>query len=774
MINNINGNDKVNEIRGFIRKYGILIGLIAFIIVLNLIFVRLREIIYYSDDLESEIVEDSKKVVSESRETGYLAFVQEIDLPAGQYELTVKGQNDSDANTLLVWSNTQGGWYRGDAYVPGMAYDIVTDEADNYNIYVNYNGEGTCAVDKIIVKRVLTHADKVIICAINALLLAMALVIFVCRKKDKNYRWLKLIYTFTLFAIYTFFETILINEIAMNNCGTNYIHMSHVFMLDDVHIKLWALNAVILLAIHLVVYGLVRRPGISIIISSIVLWVFAEVVHNFYLLRGEMFTLMQLQATGEGAEVIGSYDITINWPLAGILITYCLVAACALGFENWGYKFYWGLGPVVIGVGMVACIYANILDILTPMGCDTVYVTKRYCDDVGIAVGMVRTAPRGYEAPDGYSKEKIDEILKDTVAEKDAKSTPNIIYIQCESLYDLSLESDAYWSENPLQRLYDAAEDADIQVGYCLTPAAGGGTCFPEYEALTGYTSANTNEYPYLRMIKPGTLSIVSILEGKGYGTTAIHTNIGGFFNRRVAYSNMGFDNLIFEEEYRDTGVLNDDDYVNCWAKDEAAYKLLIQDFEKRDKSKPYFAHVVTAQNHGAYNAPYYDGIDVDGDMNLNENFQLQAYLNESKLSVDSFMELIDYFRNVDEDTIIVFWGDHCPGFNLFGMNIENEVKLHFTPMVVWNNFGMADNLKDITATYQISPYVLNSLGIRSDVYMDYQYDNYMRGVYAGMEIENIDTYVGMDQWDGKKQEVWNNLWYLQYDRMFGKKYSVR
>ncbi len=159
--------------------------------------------------------------------------------------------------------------------------------------------------------------------------------------------------------------------------------------------------------------------------------------------------------------------------------------------------------------------------------------------------------------------------------------------------------------------------------------------------------------------------------------------------------------------------------------------------------------------------------------MNLNENFQLQAYLNESKLSVDSFMELIDYFRNVDEDTVIVFWGDHCPGLNLFGMSIENEVRLHFTPMVVWNNFGMTDNLKDITATYQISPYVLNSLGIRSDVYMDYQYDNYMRGVYAGMQIEDIDTYVGMDQWDSKKQEVWNNLWYLQYDRMFGKKYSV-
>ena len=44
----------------------------------------------------------------------------------------------------------------------------------------------------------------------------------------------------------------------------------------------------------------------------------------------------------------------------------------------------------------------------------------------------------------------------------------------------------------------------------------------------------------------------------------------------------------------------------------------------------------------------------------------------------------------------------------------------------------------------------------------------------GSMEMENIDTYMGAEQWGANDQEVWNNLWYLQYDRMFGEKYSVR
>ncbi len=152
--------------------------------------------------------------------------------------------------------------------------------------------------------------------------------------------------------------------------------------------------------------------------------------------------------------------------------------------------------------------------------------------------------PQKIPAPDGYNQVKISEILSDIKnvnSNNDIGKMKDIIFIQCESLYDLSLIVQPYWNEDPLYDLKNSKVER-LQYGYFLSPMNGGGTCNVEYEVLTGYRYDCTNGTPYMNMIDKDYISIVSVLKENGYQTSAIHTNTGAFFNRVNVYNNMGFD----------------------------------------------------------------------------------------------------------------------------------------------------------------------------------------------------------------------------------------
>lgn len=387
---------------------------------------------------------------------------------------------------------------------------------------------------------------------------------------------------------------------------------------------------------------------------------------------------------------------------------------------------------------------------------------------------MVRTAPRGIDKPDAYKKETIENLTAGMICEEntEAETYPNIIFIQNESLYDLELITEKVWNEDPLAGLKELQEK--YTSGKMISPTSGGGTCNVEYEILTAYPYYNTGGTPFSNQIKAGTDSLVSILKAQGYATEAIHFNRGDFFNRKVAYANLGFDKMVFSEDIEAGSA---DELFNSWFGDRRVYQELITEFENRDKSMPYFAHVVMTQNHGPYVYDYNAyGIEVEQDMDEDEKQQMQTYLNLEKESVESLIEVLEYFEQVEDPTILVFWGDHALGVAMFGIStddsVDDYVATHLTPLLIWDNYGLKKDDLGVVSAYNISPYLLNLIGLKTDAYMNYMYENAVPNVLNEIEIVDENAYTYLYTWDEEQETVWNNVWLLQYDRMFGKKYS--
>jgi phosphoglycerol transferase MdoB-like AlkP superfamily enzyme len=166
---------------------------------------------------------------------------------------------------------------------------------------------------------------------------------------------------------------------------------------------------------------------------------------------------------------------------------------------------------------------------------------------------------------------------------------------------------------------------------------------------------------------------------------------------------------------------------------DEYNYKLLIDDFEKRDKKFPYFAFNVTMQNHGGYT--------TQAD-NFNQNIyvtssekeypKVNQYLSLVKKSDTAFKKLIKYFEKVEEPTVICMFGDHQPNVepefisellgvkSLSSLTTEQEQKRHITPFFIWANYDIKEkNIKRISANY-LSSLVLKTAGVKLTDYNEY------------------------------------------------------
>ena len=105
-------------------------------------------------------------------------------------------------------------------------------------------------------------------------------------------------------------------------------------------------------------------------------------------------------------------------------------------------------------------------------------------------------------------------------------------------------------------------------------------------------------------------------------------------------------------------------------------------------------------QNHGSY---YQDWVNLNRTVYLTgknkEKYpDLDQYLSLIKESDEALETLIDYFKKVDNPTIIMFFGDHQPSLDsefyesIFGKPVEEltvseREKLHMVPFMLWANY---------------------------------------------------------------------------------------
>ena len=183
------------------------------------------------------------------------------------------------------------------------------------------------------------------------------------------------------------------------------------------------------------------------------------------------------------------------------------------------------------------------------------------------------------DKPDGYSVEKAEDIFEEynvkAVNQKEGiDESPTVIAIMNESFSDFDVIRDFETKPDPLF-FWKSFEEPAVK-GNLLVPVYGGGTCRTEFEFLTGLSMSNLPRgiYPYqMYDLEQGVESLPRLFKKLGYDTLAIHPGKAASWNRAQAFSDLGFDDFISEENFN----AEESDYLRGFISDAACYEKLIE-----------------------------------------------------------------------------------------------------------------------------------------------------------------------------------------------------
>ena len=358
----------------------------------------------------------------------------------------------------------------------------------------------------------------------------------------------------------------------------------------------------------------------------------------------------------------------------------------------------------------------------------------------------------GMDEPENYDEAVIDALQQAVESDKavttlTTEDGPNIITVLLESFVDPNEFNFMTYSKDPTPYFHYLEEN--FTTGYLEMPVVGAGTANAEFEILTGMKLQyfGTGEYPYKTILKEvdDCESIASYLKKMGYGTHAVHNNGGNFYSRVNAFSKMGFDTFTSKELMNITEFTPNDG----WAEDSILAKETIKTLTSTEG--PDLTYVITVGQHGVYpeeqviEEPYCEvyGLPTEGETNSWTYYMHQAH------KTDLFIqELCESLEKLDEDTIVVFWGDHLPTMGLEDSEMVSG-DIYKTKYVTWNNFGLEKQDEDLYA-YQLMADIFDQIGFHEGTMMSYhqtQSDN-----------KNFEEYI-----DG--------IELLQYDILYGDRY---
>lgn len=334
------------------------------------------------------------------------------------------------------------------------------------------------------------------------------------------------------------------------------------------------------------------------------------------------------------------------------------------------------------------------------------------------------------EKPAGYSEDSAKEALASYETADVPERTPNIIVIMNEAFSDPAVLGQFSTNEDYMPFVHSLLDGAEDTVSGLLNVSVkGGNTANTEFEYLTGSSMAFLpyGSIPYQQYIKDETPSMASWLSDFGYRTVAMHPYRAAGWDRNKVYPLMGFDEMYFEAFYEDSAL------VRKYVSDEADYEKLIRIYEQKEPGEPLFLFNVTMQNHSSYNDwADYDNFTPDITADGIDSDVLSAYLSLMKLSDQAIEELVQYFSEEKEDTVIVFFGDHQPtdsvinpilklnGTTSSALSPEEEAGRYQVPFFIWANYDIEEESGlNISANYLASR-TLDAAGLPKPGYFSF------------------------------------------------------
>lgn len=480
--------------------------------------------------------------------------------------------------------------------------------------------------------------------------------------------------------------------------------------------KYYSFETTIVIMAVTAIWCIVGRLGIAIFIPSVFFLLLSYVSSIKYAALGELFRLSDLRLT-EAAGIAVRY-LNLKFTPKQLMVIITLFLLCIGGFTSDRFcKKYPIFKKHSDKCGKTLCL----LRIFLGFACLTAmffygerFIKNAYSmesiDNATVSgAGNDRYILYNFLKNDNLGNIDITHVedsyrffldnLDSNDEESGERQFPNVIVIMNESWWNTDNIPDnaITFSSDPMEPYHRLA--MNCSAGELSANIFCGGTIGSETEFLTGlnikYFTSFTGIATEIEEHKIPT--IVNYFNSLDYDTVAIHPYDGSFYGRDSLYPSMGFDKIIFEEDmaYKDI--------YSCYISDESLVKQIIKEYEE-NKDMRKFIFAVSIGNHirgldSKHNFiedyPYPISVTLNGDLDNEAYTDLVNYINGIYLANEAFAQLVSYFEQKKEPTLLVMYGDHMPGFSkealtlfqLDGDDLESKKRQYAVPVLMWSNF---------------------------------------------------------------------------------------
>ena len=495
------------------------------------------------------------------------------------------------------------------------------------------------------------------------------------------------------------------------------------------HLSLLLFNFLLIGILELIFIVITNRVRLGTDIWAFICVMFNIVNHFVYEFRGTPAMASDIATVGTALEVADGYKIQFNFYTTVALVMLFdfimlgRVIKCEPVFKKVSHRLC-GIAVMAI-VSVTGFSQLVMTDMVSNRG---LYLSlfnpmrsyQQYGSIACFARGIKLSVP---EKPNGYSLKKVEEITSKYTSDivDPNKKRPNVIAVINEAFSDPQVLGDIETNEDYMPFIHDLMKNGNCVSGTTYASIVGGQTANTEYEFLTGNSMAflpkGTVAFQlYLRHAMP---SLVTELKSEGYtGNSATHLQKARNYNRDKAYPLLGFDKFY---DYTNMGV----PFVKMRnnATDQCTYDNITHDYEQQRKSTdaPYFGYTMTIQNHSSYDVPF-DNFDDKRIVVENADApDLGYYLSLIKYSDEMFENLINYYKNTDEPTVILLTGDHQPRIHDESMdsitngewrnwNDEEMMRRYEVPFLIWANYDIDKKIVEKTSMNYLQTILMETI----------------------------------------------------------------
>jgi phosphoglycerol transferase MdoB-like AlkP superfamily enzyme len=531
------------------------------------------------------------------------------------------------------------------------------------------------------------------------------------------------------------------------------------------------LNIILFVLIGLILFAAIGRLHVALMTETLFFCIYGLI--NYFVLdfRSVPIQPWDLFSIGTAASVANNYEYVLDnqakAALAGFIVLLVIEFFCRFRLKKGSWKFRVPATALLL-VGLVAFSFLFHSDEIVQQKFrlyDKLFTPTTISYKNGTALAFVMELrylsvekPEGYNAEEAASElaamddtSKVQAVFAEdddssltanaqngsgnaqsaSGNAQDAEETetlPNIIVIMDEAFSDPAVLGDFSVNTDYMPFVRSQMDGADNTIsGWLNVSVLGGNTANTEFEYLTGNTMAflPQGSIPYQQYISGQTPSLASHLASLGYETVAMHPYNASGWDRDKVYPDMGFSQMYFLPDFKDPLL------VRKYVSDQSDFEKIIEIYEQDRDGRPLFLFNVTMQNHSSYTESF-DNFVPDIEVTDSTSQALNNYLSLIHLSDQALEELISYFDNQEEETLIVFFGDHQPtnsviepvlklnGKSSSTLTEEETADRYKVPFFIWANFDIEEESDvELSANY-LGAMTLQAAGLPLNGYQNY------------------------------------------------------